>query len=577
MRRDLRRAGVADVCFRLDVAGARPGAAALLLGDDPYAAGQHRGIDIGSPSGALGARARSRSRLASQGPSPSAAEPSRSSDRGRLLGHRPASRLRGGSARRLDRGGRADRDGRPKRRGRVVGAPRLSRACGEAASRTATSIRSSSCRGQRLRRARRPRARRNRLLSGSTAAPAEPAKPAVGASAPDARRRPLAEVSSMRGSVDKPAPSSASLLASRQPFVRPRCERPSAGPAAVAVRRRRPDPVGARGPGVASFPGTLAQPHHRRPRCGAAAHEPASAERRPGFQASVGLRRGRRRPRPVRRRPATGSSSQSVPPSRRCCSSWRSSCAGVGVEGRCLRTRPALGRLVSLTPMRFYLTTPIYYVNATPAHRSRVHDDRGRCARRDTTASAGEETFFLTGTDEHASEGLPRRRGAGSRSEDVRRRHRRRTGASFLGASMPSTTSSSARPTRAQALRPGVPAADLRQRATSTRTSTAGLYCVGCEEFKTRGRARRRHVPRARDPARSGSRRRTASSGSPPTRTGCSRSTTSGPTSCCRGFRYNEARSFIEGGLAGLQRQPRRASRGASRSPGTRSRSPMSG
>ena len=37
-----------------------------------------------------------------------------------------------------------------------------------------------------------------------------------------------------------------------------------------------------------------------------------------------------------------------------------------------------------------------------PAHRARVHDDRGRHPRAPSRA-AGDDTFFLTGTDEHAS------------------------------------------------------------------------------------------------------------------------------------------------------------------------------
>ncbi|HYX89040.1 MAG TPA: methionine--tRNA ligase [Gaiellaceae bacterium] len=52
--------------------------------------------------------------------------------------------------------------------------------------------------------------------------------------------------------------------------------------------------------------------------------------------------------------------------------------------------------------MRFYLTTPIYYVNATPhighAYTTIAADVLVRHHRQ-----RGEETFFLTGTDEHAS------------------------------------------------------------------------------------------------------------------------------------------------------------------------------
>jgi len=116
---------VADLRFRLDVACARPGTAALLarrrsVRGRPAPRNRHR-IALGG----VGARACSRSRLLRRD-RPRRRQDRLDSDRGRLLGHRPASRLRGGSARRFDRGGRADRHGGPKRRGRVVGALRLS-------------------------------------------------------------------------------------------------------------------------------------------------------------------------------------------------------------------------------------------------------------------------------------------------------------------------------------------------------------------------------------------------------------------------------------------------------------------
>ena len=51
--------------------------------------------------------------------------------------------------------------------------------------------------------------------------------------------------------------------------------------------------------------------------------------------------------------------------------------------------------------MRFYVTTPIYYVNATPhighAYTTIAADILVRHHRQ-----RGEETFFLTGVDEHA-------------------------------------------------------------------------------------------------------------------------------------------------------------------------------
>ena len=60
-----------------------------------------------------------------------------------------------------------------------------------------------------------------------------------------------------------------------------------------------------------------------------------------------------------------------------------------------------MGRHLSSLEMRFYLTTPIYYVNSTPhighAYTTIAADIVARHHRQ-----RGDETFFLTGVDEHA-------------------------------------------------------------------------------------------------------------------------------------------------------------------------------
>src|SRR6185503_7822366 len=57
---------------------------------------------------------------------------------------------------------------------------------------------------------------------------------------------------------------------------------------------------------------------------------------------------------------------------------------------------------LQLRRMRFYLTTPIFYINSTPhighAYTTIAADVVVRHHRQ-----RGDETFFLTGTDEHAS------------------------------------------------------------------------------------------------------------------------------------------------------------------------------
>ena len=70
--------------------------------------------------------------------------------------------------------------------------------------------------------------------------------------------------------------------------------------------------------------------------------------------------------------------------------------------------------------MRFYLTTPIYYVNATPsignAYTTAIADILVRHQKQ-----RGADTFFLTGVDEHATKVWRVAAGAGPRGAGVRR------------------------------------------------------------------------------------------------------------------------------------------------------------
>ena len=173
----------------------------------------------------------------SQGPSPSAAGPSRSRPR---TATRSPSCISGpwrfGAAprsRRARRSVRSAQAARPSCR-----CPTSIWACGEAASRTGTWIRSFSCRGQRLRRARRLRVGRNRLLLVQRRS--RRSRPSRRSARPrQTLRRPVSGVSSMRGRWTSPLLPRAPLPASQPPFVRLPCERPSDGPAALAARLRR--------------------------------------------------------------------------------------------------------------------------------------------------------------------------------------------------------------------------------------------------------------------------------------------------------------------------------------------------
>ena len=49
---------------------------------------------------------------------------------------------------------------------------------------------------------------------------------------------------------------------------------------------------------------------------------------------------------------------------------------------------------------RFYITTPIYYINAEP-HLGHAYTTMVADASRARTGCCGDDVFFLTGTDEH--------------------------------------------------------------------------------------------------------------------------------------------------------------------------------
>ena len=123
--------------------------------------------------------------------------------------------------------------------------------------------------------------------------------------------------------------------------------------------------------------------------------------------------------------------------------------------------------------VQFYVTTPIYYVNSTPhighAYTTIAADILARYHRQ-----RGDETFFLTGTDENASKNVRFGGGSRRRPEDLRRPDRSSTGVLCRAASAPRTTSSSARPTKGTGGSSRTSCSGSTTRATSTRTRTRG-------------------------------------------------------------------------------------------------------
>ncbi len=135
--------------------------------------------------------------------------------------------------------------------------------------------------------------------------------------------------------------------------------------------------------------------------------------------------------------------------------------------------------------MSFYVTTPIYYVNSTPhighAYTTIAADVVARHHRQ-----RGEDTFFLTGTDEHASkvarvaeeQGLAPKEFADGIVEHWKELPRR------LNASLDffiRTTDEGHKRFVQEFLQRIYDNGDIYE------GTYAGLYCVGCEAFKTEG------------------------------------------------------------------------------------------
>ena len=183
--------------------------------------------------------------------------------------------------------------------------------------------------------------------------------------------------------------------------------------------------------------------------------------------------------------------------------------------------------------MSFYVTTPIYYVNAAPhlghAYSTIAADVMARHMRQ-----RGEDVFFLTGTDEH---GEPVALAA-----EKRGRQRRRS-------------SSTATPRASAALMPRLNASNdffirttdpehkakvqeilstIRDNGHVYKGTYEGWYCPRCADFKTEAEAGEDHRARSTASRSCARRRTTTSSACRPSRTTCCASTTSSRTSSCR-------------------------------------------
>ncbi len=132
----------------------------------------------------------------------------------------------------------------------------------------------------------------------------------------------------------------------------------------------------------------------------------------------------------------------------------------------------------------FYVTTPIYYVNAEPhlghAYSTMAADVLARHHRQ-----RGDDVFFLTGTDEHGEPVENAAKKAGVTPQELADTQRGEVRRDDADRSTPPTTSSSAPATR------GTPRRSRRSCSGSTTTAGSrkgvyeGWYCPRCADFKT--------------------------------------------------------------------------------------------
>ena len=196
----------------------------------------------------------------------------------------------------------------------------------------------------------------------------------------------------------------------------------------------------------------------------------------------------------------------------------------------------------------FYVTTPIYYVNAAPhlghAYTVIACDVLARHHRQ-----RGEDVFFLTGTDEHGEPVALAAEAQGISPQRARRPQRRALQGADAAAGGVQRLLHPHERRGAQAPRPGGAAAGPRQRPHAP-GHLRGLVLPALRGLQDRDRDRAgQHAARSTRSRSSGSRRRTGSSTSPRSRSASSSCTPSRPDFVQPGTRRNEALSFIKSGL----------------------------
>ena len=198
--------------------------------------------------------------------------------------------------------------------------------------------------------------------------------------------------------------------------------------------------------------------------------------------------------------------------------------------------------------MAYYVTTPIFYVNAAP-HLGHAYTTIGADILARHMRQRGEEVFFLTGTDEHGEPVAQAAEREGVTPKELADRNAERFKALLPAHQRHQRLLHPHVGPAPQARGPGRDAAHPRQRLRLQGHLRGPVLPAlrGLQDRATRSaRTRRARSTRSRSSTRA---RRTGSSSSPPSRSGSSSSTPDQPEFVRPRSRYNEALAFITGGL----------------------------
>ena len=225
---------------------------------------------------------------------------------------------------------------------------------------------------------------------------------------------------------------------------------------------------------------------------------------------------------------------------------------------------------------KFYVTTPIYYVNDAPhighAYTTVIADALARWHR-----LLGDDVFFLTGTDEHGLKIAAGGRGPGpaarrswptAPASASRRRGSCSTSPTTTSSAPPSPATT--RPCRSSS-RPIYDNGDIEL------GTYEGLYCVSCEAYYTEADLVDGNCPDPRHARSSCCRRRTTSSSSAATSSACSTGTTPTPTVVQPDDQAQRGARLHPAGPAGHLDHPHVDRLGRARAVGRQATSPTSG